>query len=72
MIKYDFKTYTRNYFTEEEYNEVLSKKIDIINKLKNSNMNGWTKEIDAATISKIKETASFIKKNFDCLRNSRK
>ena len=67
MIKYDFKTYTRNYFTEEEYNEVLSKKVDIINKLKNSNMNGWTKEIDAATISKIKETSSFIKKNFDCL-----
>lgn len=67
MIKYDFKTYTRNYFTEEEYNEVLSKKVDIINKLKNSNMNGWTKEIDAATISKINETASFIKKNFDCL-----
>ena len=67
MIKYDFKTYTRNYFTEEEYNEVLSKKVDIINKWKNSNMNGWTKEIDAATISKIKETASFIKKNFDCL-----
>lgn len=67
MIKYDFKTYTRNYFTEEEYNEVLSKKVDIINKLKNSNMNGWTKEIDDATISKIKETASFIKKNFDCL-----
>lgn len=67
MIKYDFKTYTRNYFTEEEYNEVLSKKVDIINKLKNSNMNGWIKEIDAATISKIKETASFIKKNFDCL-----
>lgn len=67
MIKYDFKTYTRNYFTEEEYNEILSKKVDIINKLKNSNMNGWTKEIDAATISKIKETASFIKKNFDCL-----
>lgn len=67
MIKYDFKTYTRNYFTEEEYNEILSKKVDIINKLKNSNMNGWTKEIDAATISKIKEIASFIKKNFDCL-----
>ena len=67
MIKYDFKTYTRNYFTEEEYNEVLSKKIDIINKLKNSNMNGWTKEIDAETVSKIKETATFIKKNFDCL-----
>ena len=67
MIKYDFKTYTRNYFTEEEYNEILSKKVDIINKLKNSNMNGWTKEIDAATISKIQETASFIKKNFDCL-----
>ena len=67
MIKYDFKTYTRNYFTEEEYNEVLSKKVDIINKLKNSNMNGWTKEIDATTISKIKETSSFIKKNFDCL-----
>lgn len=67
MIKYDFKTYTINYFTEEEYNEILSKKVDIINKLKNSNMNGWTKEIDAATISKIKEIASFIKKNFDCL-----
>lgn len=67
MIKYDFKTYTRNYFTEGEYNEVLSKKVDIINKLKNSNMNGWTKEIDAETVSKVKETATFIKKNFDCL-----
>ncbi len=67
MIKYDFKTYTKNYYTKNEYNEIMFRKNEIMNKLKNSNMNGWTKKIDNQTVNKIKETANFINKNFDCL-----
>ncbi len=67
MIKYDFKKYTKDYLTEEEFNEIQLKKTDIIKKLQNSNMAGWTKEIDETIIAKIKETANYIKDNFDCL-----
>ena len=67
MIKYDFKKYTKDYLTEEEFNEIQLKKTDIIKKLQNSNMAGWTKEIDETIIAKIKETANYIKNNFDCL-----
>lgn len=67
MIKYDFKKYTKDYLTEEEFNEIQLKKADIIKKLQNSNMAGWTKEIDETIIAKIKETANYIKDNFDCL-----
>lgn len=67
MIKYDFKKYTKDYLTEEEFNEIQLKKTDIIKKLQNSNMAGWTKEIDKTIIAKIKETANYIKDNFDCL-----
>lgn len=67
MIKYDFKKYTKDYLTEKEFNEIQLKKADIIKKLQNSNMAGWTKEIDETIIAKIKETANYIKDNFDCL-----
>ncbi len=67
MIKYDFKKYTKDYLTEKEFNEIQLKKTDIIKKLQNSNMAGWTKEIDETIIAKIKETANYIKDNFDCL-----
>lgn len=67
MIKYDFKKYTKDYLTEEKFNEIQLKKTDIIKKLQNSNMAGWTKEIDETIIAKIKETANYIKDNFDCL-----
>lgn len=67
MIKYDFKKYTKDYLTEKEFNEIQLKKTDIIKKLQNSNMAGWTKEIDKTIIAKIKETANYIKDNFDCL-----
>lgn len=67
MIKYDFKKYTKDYLTEEEFNEIQLKKADIIKKLQNSNMAGWTKEKDETIIAKIKETANYIKDNFDCL-----
>lgn len=67
MIKYDFKKYTKDYLTEEEFNEIQLKKTDIIKKLQNSNMAGWTKEIDETIIAKIKETANYIKDNFDCI-----
>lgn len=67
MIKYDFKKYTKDYLTEKEFNEIQLKKTDIIKKLQNSNMAGWTKEVDETIIAKIKETANYIKDNFDCL-----
>lgn len=67
MIKYDFKKYTKDYLTEKEFNEIQLKKTDIIKKLQNSNMAGWTKEIDETIIAKIKETANYIKDNFDCI-----
>ena len=67
MIKYDFKKYTKDYLTDDEFNEIQLKKTDIIKKLQSSNMAGWTREIDETIIAKIKETANYIKDNFDCL-----
>ena len=67
MIKYDFTTYTNNFYSKEEYNELISKKEQIINTLKASDMNGWINEIDNKVVKDIKETAISIKNNFDCL-----
>jgi glucose-6-phosphate isomerase len=67
MIKFDFKTYTKKFINEEDYNNLYSRKSEVIEKLNNSNMTGWTKEIGKDTINNIKETASFIKNNYDCL-----
>lgn len=67
MIKYDFTTYTNNFYSKEEYNDLISKKEQIINTLKASDMNGWINEIDNEVVKDIKETALSIKNNFDCL-----
>ena len=67
MIKYDFTTYTNKFYTREEYNDLISRKEQIINTLKASYMNGWTDEIDNEVVRNIKETALYIKNNFDCL-----
>ena len=46
MIKFDFNTYTKNYFSELEYLKILEKKSDIISKFNSSNMIGWTRELE--------------------------
>ena len=66
MIKFDF-TYVKNFIDENEYNELYSKKDEYLEKLNNSDMSGWTKEISSDLIKDINETADYIKENFDCL-----
>ena len=66
MIKFDF-TYVKNFIDENEYNELYSKKEEYLDKLNNSDMAGWTKEISNDLIKDIKDTAEYIKENFDCL-----
>jgi len=66
MIKFDF-TYVKNFIDENEYNELYSKKEEYLEKLNNSDMSGWTKEISNDLIKDIKDTAEYIKENFDCL-----
>lgn len=66
MIKFDF-TYVKNFIDEKEFNELYSKKDEYLEKLNNSDMSGWTKEISNDLIKDINETADYIKENFDCL-----
>ena len=67
MIKFDFETYINKFIDINEYNEIYSKKENYIQKLRDSDMSGWTKEFDKSIIEEINETAKFIKENFDCL-----
>ena len=67
MIKFDFKTYVDKYIDINEYNELLNKKNEVITKFNNYDMIGWTKNISNDLINEIKEEASFIRNNFDCL-----
>lgn len=67
MIKFDFNTYTKNYFSELEYLKILEKKSDIISKFNSSNMIGWTRELDQSIIDDIKATAKYVKENFELL-----
>ena len=66
MIKFDF-TYVKNFIDEKEFNELYSKKDEYLEKLNNSDMSGWTKEISNDLIKDINETADYIKENFDSL-----
>ena len=67
MIKFDFNTYVDSFLDKEKYNELMSKKEEVITKFNNSNMIGWTKIIDEFLIQDINSTAKYIKDNFDCL-----
>lgn len=67
MIKFDFETYVNKFIDMNEYNEIYNHKNEYIQKLRNSDMNGWTKEFDKEIIEDINTTARYIKENFDCL-----
>ena len=67
MIKFDFQTYVKPFIDENKFNELYSKKNEYIEKLNSLEMTGWTKEIDRNIISKIENTANYIKNNFDSL-----
>ena len=67
MIKFDFKTYVKQFINEEQFNYLYAKKTDLIDLLKKSGDIGWTKKVDKTVIDDIKNTAKYIKKNYDCL-----
>ncbi len=67
MIKFDFKTYVNSFIDKEEFQKMNTRKEVYIDRLKDCEMTGWTKEIDTNLVNEIKETASYIKSNFDCL-----
>ena len=66
MIRFDFETHVDENILED-YNKVLNRKEEIIEKLTNSDMNGWTKPIDKNELDRINKTANYVKENFDCL-----
>ena len=67
MIKFDFKTYVKDFIDSKKYDELLGKKQEIISKFNSSDMIGWTRELDKQLLNEINETAQSIKENFDCL-----
>lgn len=67
MIKFDFNTYVDKFIDKNEYEKLMNRKDEVLNKFHNSDMIGWSEPLDAELINKIKETAKNIKENFDCL-----
>ena len=67
MIKFDFRNYTNKYINEDDFNSLINKKDEIISKFNNCSMIGWTERIDDELVNDIKETANYVKTNFDCM-----
>ena len=67
MLKFDFNTYVKPLINENDYNNLLSRKEEILDKFNHSIMTGWTKEISSELVIDLKRTADYIKNNFDCL-----
>ena len=67
MIKFDFKTYSNEFINNEEYNKLINRKEEILNKFNKEEMTGWTEDISEDLVEKIKKTANNIKEKFDCL-----
>lgn len=67
MLKFDFKSYTKDWINEEEYLKKYQEKDKYIEMLHRSDMTGWIKEIDLELVSSIKSKASYIRDNYDCL-----
>lgn len=67
MIKFDFKTYTKKFINQDNWNNYISKKNEYINQLKQCDMIGWMRKIDDEVVEEIKSTSTWIKNNFDTL-----
>ena len=66
-MKFDFKTYTYNFINKEQYDAIYKEKDNWFQKLSNSEMTGWMREIDSSVVDRIKRTANYIKNHYDCL-----
>lgn len=67
MIKFDFNTYVKPFINLDDYNSLMNKKEEVLDKFNNSTMTGWTKDISEELKNDLKDTANYIKDNFDCL-----
>ena len=67
MLKFDFHTYADSFIDIVSYEKYMSRKDSILDQFNSSDMIGWTENIDECVVEKIKSTADYIKKNFDCL-----
>lgn len=67
MLKFDFNTYVNSFIDEKEYKKLMEKKDEITKKLNDNPMTGWTERIEDSLIEQIKDTAAFIKNNFECM-----
>ncbi len=63
-MKFDFTTYMNSYINEEDYNNFLNKKEDIIEQLKKHEMIGWLDEsISNQEVEEIKKVSNAIREN---------
>ena len=67
MIKFDFSTYVDVFLDKKKYDDYMSKKEIIIEKLNYSDMTGWIEKPNPEVINEIKNTAEYIKKNYETL-----
>ncbi len=67
MTKFDYRTYVSKFIDDNEYQNLLNKKEEVINQFKSFNMIGWTNRVSNDLVKDIQEEADYIKKNFDCL-----
>ncbi len=67
MLKFDFTTYVNNFINDNDYNSLIAKKEEVLDKFNHSNMIGWTKEISEELKNDLKDTANYIRNNYDCL-----
>lgn len=67
MIKFDFFKYTDNAVDMNEFNDLFSKKDELIRKFHDETMIGWTKKIDSSVVDKIIDISNKVKRNSECL-----
>lgn len=67
MIKFDFNTMVDSFIDRDNYDKLMSRKLEVYNKFVNEYMTGWTKRISNSEIEKIKEVASEVKSHSKCL-----
>lgn len=67
MIKFDFDTYSKGYIDKDIFNNNFKRKEEVFSKFNNSEMIGWTREIDSNVINDILKLRDEIKTNANCL-----
>lgn len=67
MLKFDFKTYTRDWIDREEFQKFYCEKEYWFQRLRQYDMTGWMEPIEEELVKKIERTSQRIKEEYDCL-----